>query len=398
MNNKEKHASVLIETNREKFSIVNNKISKTFKEYYNLVDTYSYEISYIENSINSFKPKKKFKIKNFIDNQQLLIKELVNIINNLLLSIKLRSNKDTNSKSKKSIKSIIEKNNTNINYLKTKISETNRQKNNTDNNMSKLNSKNQFEENISLLNIKKKKKEIKINQYINKPKITENMKNGFSSKNSTISNIISFSTKNKSFLNNSNSFLSDINNIVSTNPIYKNDNKSSSSPQMKKANKIRLKLTNYNNKKKEVLNSSFQSNKTHIKKKMRKSASYKSFDKIPISISANSISNMIYKSRSKSIVPLKISDFSLKKENIPYSTHFDTASEDKEKKNGILYIFSDNKLTNMKNHDLDGKFHITPHRMTKEVLSNSYNILNKFEKRRKKDVLVVGKNSKSLLF
>ena len=35
MNNKEKHASVLIETNREKFSIVNNKISKTFKEYYN---------------------------------------------------------------------------------------------------------------------------------------------------------------------------------------------------------------------------------------------------------------------------------------------------------------------------------------------------------------------------
>ena len=158
MNNKEKHASVLIETNREKFSIVNNKISKTFKEYYNLVDTYSYEISYIENSINSFKPKKKFKIKNFIDNQQLLIKELVNIINNLLLSIKLRSNKDTNSKSKKSIKSIIEKNNTNINYLKTKISETNRQKNNTDNNMSKLNSKNQFEENISLLNIKKKEK------------------------------------------------------------------------------------------------------------------------------------------------------------------------------------------------------------------------------------------------
>ena len=394
MNNKEKYASVLIETNREKFSIVNNKISKTFKEYYNLVDTYSYEISYIENSINSFKPKKKFKIKNFIDNQQLLIKELVNIINNLLLSIKVHSNKEANSKSKKSIKSIIEKNNTNINYLKNKISETNRQKN-TDNNMLKLNSKNQFEENISFLNIKKKKKEIKINQYINKPKITENMKNGFSSKNSTISNIISFSTKNKSFLNNSNSFLSDINNIVNTNPIYKNENKSTSSPQMKKANKIRLKLTN---KKKEVLNSSFQSNKTQIKEKMRKSASYKSFDKIPISISANSISNMIYKSRSKSIVPLKISDFSLKKENIPYSTHFDTASEDKEKKNGILYIFSDNKVTNMKNHDLDGKFHITPHRMTKEVLSNSYNILNKFEKRRKKDVLVVGKNSKSLLF
>jgi hypothetical protein len=395
MNNKEKYASVLIETNREKFSIVNNKISKIFKEYYNLVDTYSYEINYIENSINSFKPKKKFKIKNFIDNQQLLIKELVNIINNLLLSIKLHSNKETNSKSKKSIKSIIEKNNTNINYLKNKISETTRQKNNNDN-VVKLNSKNQIEENISFLNIKKKKKEIKINQYINKPKITENIiKNGLSSKNSTISNIISNSTKNKSFLNNSNSFLSDINNIVITNPIYKNYKKSVTSLQMKKANKIRLKLSNYNNKKKEVLNSSFQSNRSQRKEKMRKSSSYKSFEKIPISISANSISNMIYKSRSKSIVPLKISDFSLKKENMPYLTNNDTASEYKEKKNGILCIFSDNKVKSMKKHDLDGKFHITPHRMTKEVLSNSYNILNKFEKRRKKDVAVIGKNSKS---
>ena len=115
---------------------------------------------------------------------------------------------------------------------------------------------------------------------------------------------------------------------------------------------------------------------------MRRSASYKSFNKIPISISANSISNMIYKSRSKSIVPLKISDFSLKKENVPYSSY---NSEDKDKKKGILYIFTDNKLNNMKNYDLDGKYHITPHRMTKEVLSNSYNILNKFERKRKKD-------------
>ena len=382
MNNNKNHSGTLIEINKEKFSKINSKISNVFKEYYNLIDTYSYEINYLEKSINSFKPKKKLNIKHFIDNQQLLIKDLVNIINNLLFSIKIHSNKDNNSNNKKSIKSIIENNNTNINYLKNIINDNNNnvQKNN---NSIKLQTKNQMAQNLSFLNIRKRKNEIKINQYINKPKLNETNKNGLSSKNSTISNVISYSTKNKSFLNNSNSILSDINNIANTNEIYKNYYKSITSAQLKKENRIRSKLNNI--KKKEILNSSFQTNKSQIKEKMRRSASYKSFNKIPISISANSISNMIYKSRSKSIVPLKISDFSLKKENVHYSSY---NSEDKEKKKGILYIFSDNKLNNMKNYDLDGKYHITPHRMTKEVLSNSYHILNKFERKRKKDEFI----------
>jgi len=387
MNNNENRSDTLIRINKEKFSFINNKISNIFKEYYNLVDTYSYEINYIEKSINSFKPKKRLNIKTFIDNQQLLIKDLVNIINNLLFSIKIHSNKEKDSKNKRSIKSIIENNNTNINYLKNKINESD---NNIikSNNQIKLKTKNQIEENLSFINIKKRKKEIKINQYINKPKLNETNKNGLSSKNSTLSNAISFSTKNKSFLNNSNSILTDLNNIINANEIYKNQNKyneSIISPQIKKANKIRLTLSNYNNKKKDILNSSFQSNKSQKKEKMRKSASFKSIDKIPISISANSITNMIYRSRSKSVVPLKISDFSLKNEKIPYFSYNDTTSEDKEKKKGVLYIFSDNKINNMKNYDLDGKFHITPHRMTKAVLTTSYNILNKFEKKRKKD-------------
>ena len=75
--------------NKEKFAKINTKITNIFKEYYNLIENYSYEINCIENSVNSFKPKNKLKLKNFIDNQQLLIKELVNIINNLLLSIKI---------------------------------------------------------------------------------------------------------------------------------------------------------------------------------------------------------------------------------------------------------------------------------------------------------------------
>ena len=377
--------NIIISINKEKFGKINSKLINIFKDYYNLIDTYSYEINYIENSINSFKPKNKLNIKNFIDNQQLLIKDLVNIINNLLFSIKIHTNKNSNSKSKKSIKSIIENNNySNMNYIK-------------NNNIIKLKSKNQINDSLSFLNIKKKKKETKINQYINKPKEQEKDKNELSSKNSSLTNIFSFSTKNKSFLNNSNS-LSDINNFTNVNGIYNNYKKSSASAYNKKANKIRLKLSNYNDKKKEILNTSFQSNKSIKREKKRKSESSKSFDKIPISFSLNSISNIINKSRSKSIVPIKLTDFSLKNERVPYSP-FNESNSEENKKNGILYIFSDNKTNkDLKKYDLDGKYHINPHRMTKEVLSNSYNILNKYEKKMKKDGFVGKRAKSSLLF
>ena len=111
MNEKNRQNILISSVNKEKFEHVNSKITNLFNEYYNLLGIYSYKIDYIENSINSFKPKHKLKLKNFIENQQSLIKELVNIINNLLLSIRIHSNKKRNSKSKKSIKSIIESNN-----------------------------------------------------------------------------------------------------------------------------------------------------------------------------------------------------------------------------------------------------------------------------------------------
>ena len=376
--------NVLIAINKEKFSAINKKITNIFKEYSNLIGTYSYEINYMENAINSFNPKNKLNIKNFIDNQQSIIKDLVNIINNLLFGIKMHSNKSNNKNNKKSIKSIIENNNcSNMNFLK-------------NNNMIKLKEKNQIKDSLSFLNIKKKQKETKINQYINKPK--EKEKNGLSSKNSTITNIIP-SSKNKSFLNNSNS-LSDINNITNANGIlnnYNNFNNESVTPCNKKVNKIRLKLSNYNAKKKEILNTSFQSNKSIKKEKMKKSDSHKSFERIPISIPIYSLSNIIHKSRSKSVVPLKLSDFSLKNENILYSPSNQPQSEKKEKTNGILYIYSDDKKKNLNKYDFDGKYHITPHRMTKEVLNNSYHILNKYEKKRKKDASF-GKKATSLLF
>ena len=380
MNEKNNQNILIPSINKEKFVKINTKITNIFKEYHNIIENYSYEINCIENSVNSLKPKYKLKLKNFIDNQQLLIKELVNIINNLLLSIKIHSNKKSSSKNKKSIKSIIESNNySSLNILK-------------NNNIIKLKTKNQLNGSLSFLNLKNKKKETKMNQYINKPKEKEKEKekNEIMSKNSSLNNIFSFSTKNKSFLNNSNS-LSDINsisNVNASNNNYKKYKNARASSYMKKINNIRLKLSNYNEEKKEIFNTSFFSNKSKKTEKMRKSGSHKAFDKIPISIPLNNLSNMIKNSRSKTVVPLKLTDFSIKKEKIPYPTFNESVSEEKEKetktKNGILYIFTDNKKTDMKNIEFDGKYHIAPHRMTKEVLNTSYNILNKFEKKEKR--------------
>ena len=381
MNEKNRQNILISSVNKEKFEHVNSKITSLFNEYYNLLGIYSYKIDYIENSINSFKPKHKLKLKNFIENQQSLIKELVNIINNLLLSIRIHSKKKRNSKSKKSIKSIIESNN---------YSSFNSIKNNSKN---KQKTKNYLNDSLSFLSIKNKKKELKINQYINKKK--EKDKNELMSKNSSLTNILSFSTKNKSFLNNSNS-LSDINsitnfNVTSNNNKYKNTR---SSPYVKKINNISLKLSNYNDRKKEILNTSFFStNKSKKKEKIRASNSNKSFDKIPITIPLNNVNNIIKNSRTKSVVPLKLTDFSIKKENVHDSTFNEPLSNEKESKDGVLYVFTDNNKDNIENIDFDGKYHITPHRMTKEVLNTSYNILNKYEKKGKGNKFILEKKT-----
>ena len=381
MNGKNRQNILITSVNKEKFEHVNSKITSLFNEYYNLLGIYSYKIDYIENSINSFKPKHKLKLKNFIENQQSLIKELVNIINNLLLSIRIHSKKKRNSKSKKSIKSIIESNN---------YSSFNSIKNNSKN---KQKTKNYLNDSLSFLSIKNKKKELKINQYINKKK--EKDKNELMSKNSSLTNILSFSTKNKSFLNNSNS-LSDINsitnfNVTSNNNKYKNTR---SSPYVKKINNISLKLSNYNDRKKEILNTSFFStNKSKKKEKMRASNSNKSFDKIPITIPLNNVTNIIKNSRTKSVVPLKLTDFSIKKEKMHDSAFNEPLSNEKESKDGVLYVFTDNNKDNIENIDFDGKYHITPHRMTKEVLNTSYNILNKYEKKGKGNKFILEKKT-----
>ena len=265
MKEKEEKFKYSIILNKEKYKKINDKISTLFKDYFSLMNKYSYEINYIEQIVNSYIPNKNFNIKKFIENQQLLIKDLVNIINNALSEIRIYSNKN-NSKKKKSIKTIIRRNNSNINYLEnlSKTSDRNNsynintninnqkniiRKNKSNNNIYKpekiinlnIESTNQFNGDLSFLNIKIPRKRYKRNKQSIKNIDYFDYKNNRNdiSRSSMTTNI--FSTKNKSYINNSHSFLSN-NEINNTNNNNKNNNSNSH-----KINVTRS-ISSYNNK------------------------------------------------------------------------------------------------------------------------------------------------------
>lgn len=406
--------------NKEKYKKVNDKITLSYNEYYNIMIKNSYEFNCVEQAINSYIPQKNFNLKQFIENQQLLIKDLVNIINNILLGIKIHSNKQ-NSKKKNPIKSIIRNNNTNINYIKN-ITKTNEENNsfdinltttNNNNNVSNRNDshmKNKSEKNLEIkiesknqnndlvfLNIKIPKKENKkINQYINKPDeniINFNLRSNknelkTNSKSSSVTHIITKKNNNKNFISKDLSFLSNTN----------NGNKSSNDLLSHHKKKIKMKINRrikrYNSSKTEVLNTS--SYFTNINDKSKRSTTYKSQDK-----NNNYLTNNMNIKLNNSKTPLKTTEYSLNKGYIPSSTFNDSVSEDiiidKEKYRSIFNILRDKKIINMKKAQGNNLYYqITPNRMTKELLNASHSIVNKYEQKRKKNTSL-GKRSKSLL-
>ena len=66
---------------KKRYKLTNEKISSIFKDYIK-----------IEKAINTFIPNYICNIKKFIENQQLLIKELIHIINNILIENIYNSN------------------------------------------------------------------------------------------------------------------------------------------------------------------------------------------------------------------------------------------------------------------------------------------------------------------
>jgi hypothetical protein len=418
-----KHSFLL---NKEEYKKINDKISTSFKDYFYLMKRCSYEINYIEEIINSCFVNKKFKIKNFIENQQLLIKDLVNIINTFS-QIQIYSNREY-SKTKKSMKELIRNNNTNVNYLQKKSKTNDKQKNldmslilnnkipknkiNTTNSNKKeriiklnLEQTNNVNGDLSFLNIKiPRKKNIKINQSvkasgeIDNNKVDHNFKNDCSKssiKSSVTTNIVS--TKNKSYINNSSSFISnnDINN-VNNNYIKKNSNRTITSYN----NKINLKKKKNSFKFCErniTYNSKSFSTTTNDKNRSTRSNKNNSHNKIKIKYL--NINSIIKNNDSKYYTNINDNSSKRKRKSIQSSVLSDSVSDDipliQEKNKSKSQVFKDIKKINNKKYEIVRHFQITPNRLTKEMLNVSYSIINKYEQKRKKTSL--GKRSKSLL-
>ncbi len=408
--------------NKEEYNNLNDKISTSFKDYLLLMYKFSYEINYIDQIINSCIPKNKFNIKSFINNQHLLIKELINIIN-ALSELQIYSNR-SNSNTKRSMMQIIRRNNSNAHYLKQK-SKTNDKKNNFDLNLflknkikkntintiksnkkdkkmklniSQINNINNEE--LSFLNIKipHKKKYKRPNQSIKIPEEIDynNNRNDYS-KSSITTNI--FSTKNKSYINNSSSFISsnDINNH-NNNYIRKNSNRSITSYNNKSTLKNKRNIFKYSEKN-IVFNSKLFLNNLNDRNIKKRSYSLNTNTNISkdknnnkIKIKSLNLSGIIKTNDSKNY------DNSSNKRYFPSSVFSDSVSEDihlnQKKYKKVCNIVKDKKLNNIK-YEVVKYFQISPNRLTKQMLDVSYSKINEYERKRKQNFL--GKRSKSLL-
>lgn len=186
--------SYIIFGNSIKYDDINQRIIQEAKTYYKTMKNHSYQLTQIENKLNEYNMKSRIKIKQLLQNQQDLIKELINIINQLLSS-KLPTNNnslrnyienDYNSKTKDK-KNMNDKN---INNFKLDI----RLCNSID--KSKItNLKNEK------INIKKYIKNKNLNKSINS--VDRNMNKRNNPKNSTNKSIISLSISSLKSLNES---------------------------------------------------------------------------------------------------------------------------------------------------------------------------------------------------
>ena len=71
-----------------KYDEINRKIIKFTKLYFNTMKNHSFQISQIENKLNEYNIKGEVKIKQLLENQQNIIKELIKIVNNCLKEIR----------------------------------------------------------------------------------------------------------------------------------------------------------------------------------------------------------------------------------------------------------------------------------------------------------------------
>ena len=83
LNDKELKNYLIID-NEKKYNEINQKIMQVTKTYFKTIKNHSFEITQIENKLNEYNLKSSIKIKQLLQNQQILIKELISFINKII--------------------------------------------------------------------------------------------------------------------------------------------------------------------------------------------------------------------------------------------------------------------------------------------------------------------------
>ena len=114
--------SYVIYDDTKKYDKINQIIIEEAKNYYKTMKNHSYQITQIENKLNKYNIKSHINIKELLQRQQNIIKELVNIINHLLSSYITPDNNIIRNNNRNGNNSIVKnkknKNDKNINNFK----------------------------------------------------------------------------------------------------------------------------------------------------------------------------------------------------------------------------------------------------------------------------------------
>ena len=392
---------------------------------------HSYQLTQIENKLNEYNMKSRIKIKQLLKNQQDLIKELINIINiiNQLLSSKLPTNNNSlrnniendNSSKKKDKKNMIDKN---INNFKLDV--------HLCNSIDKSKISNLKNEKI---NIKKYIKNKNLNKSVNSVDRNMNKRNN-NNKNTTNKSIISLSISSLKSLNESKNNQNCINIKCFDDKNNKSKKKYLNKQQIKKeielsnkkliksvsSSEISNKSKNKNNKIYLKINCTSNSDPYNRNYTIDEEGNNLSFnyeqERQPSLYNRTeidgSLPNLLAKPkiikhakyRSAKKIPLKeefylINNYTFTNYNITNSSSNITTSNFNNRNNSSLTFLNKklNKLFRNKNNSkrqlekqiysmpyINNGIQINPTRMTKEVLSSSYKVLNKYKNKRYKNM------------
>jgi len=106
MINKNDLKTQIIIDNKKRYEYINQRIIQVDKLYFKTMKNHSFQITQIENKINEYNIKSNIKIKQLLQNQQNLIKDLIKIINQILLHKEIAETTSTGNENISSISSI----------------------------------------------------------------------------------------------------------------------------------------------------------------------------------------------------------------------------------------------------------------------------------------------------